>query len=83
MTGPMAEDSSNPLQMKDQGANPPDDGDEGRKEPDITEWSQPYSPTGDAPTSTPANPPQPRVTSQSPEDQAREQADDDDTSDDG
>jgi hypothetical protein len=44
---------SNPLQMTDQ-SDPTEN-----PEPPLVEWKQPYSTKGEAPTSTPKNPPQP------------------------
>lgn len=66
MTQEMSKDNPNPLQMKDQN----DTDDDAPVEPVMTEWTQPFSPGPEPPTSTPANPPQPRNPEQYPEAQA-------------
>lgn len=71
------ESNDNPLQMPDQGTDPGDE----PVEPVFTDFKQPYSTGPEAPTSTPRNPPQPRNTGDTPEEQARPDGDDDDEAD--
>jgi hypothetical protein len=72
------ESNDNPLQMPDQGTDPGDE----PVEPVFTDFKQPYSTGPEAPTSTPSNPPQPRNTGDTPEEQARREAEGDSDEDD-
>jgi hypothetical protein len=71
-------DNENPLQMRDQGQDPGEE----PAEPAFPDFKQPYSTGPEPPTSTPANPPQPRNTGETPEEQAMNEADDGDEDDD-